>query len=54
MIRICEDCRRLIEDDAEYTRYTPFRPTTAAPTIYRHKQPCPAPWPRTIRTSIRD
>jgi hypothetical protein len=46
VIRICTSCERLIEDDEEYTSYTPERPTTVAPTVYRHKQSCPEPWSR--------
>lgn len=41
VIKICESCGRLIGDGAEYTAFTPDRPTTVAPTIYRHVQPCP-------------
>lgn len=53
VIKICESCVRLIEDDENYTSYTPDRPTSAGFTFYRHVQPCPESWPRTARLSVR-
>lgn len=43
MIRVCEGCGRLIAEGERFGSYIPDRPTTVAPTVYRHAPRCPDP-----------